>query len=56
MDGRAEEENGPSSGTKLGSYEVVAPLGAGGMGEVEPSCGRQPAGEILSEVSEGSAC
>ena len=23
-----------SAGTKLGSYEVVAPLGAGGMGEV----------------------
>jgi eukaryotic-like serine/threonine-protein kinase len=23
-----------SSGTRLGSYEVMAPLGAGGMGEV----------------------
>ena len=23
-----------TSGTRLGSYEVVAPLGAGGMGEV----------------------
>ena len=23
-----------ASGTKLGSYEIVAPLGAGGMGEV----------------------
>ena len=23
-----------SPGTKLGSYEIVAPLGAGGMGEV----------------------
>jgi eukaryotic-like serine/threonine-protein kinase len=23
-----------SSGTKLGSYEILAPLGAGGMGEV----------------------
>ena len=22
------------SGTRLGSYEIVAPLGAGGMGEV----------------------
>ncbi len=25
-----------TSGTKLGPYEIVAPLGAGGMGEVEP--------------------
>ena len=24
----------PSSGDKLGHYEIVAPLGAGGMGEV----------------------
>jgi len=25
-----------SSGDKLGPYEVVAPIGAGGMGEVYP--------------------
>jgi serine/threonine protein kinase len=25
---------GLSSGTKLGPYEIVSPLGAGGMGEV----------------------
>jgi len=24
----------PTSGTRLGPYEVVSPLGAGGMGEV----------------------
>ena len=24
----------PSAGTRLGSYEILAPLGAGGMGEV----------------------
>jgi len=28
-------------GTHLGPYEVLAPLGAGRMGEVEPLCGRQ---------------
>jgi hypothetical protein len=28
-------------GTRLGPYEIVAQIGAGGMGEVEPSCGRQ---------------
>ena len=30
-----------SPGTKLGPYEVVGALGAGGMGEVEP-VGRRP--------------
>jgi hypothetical protein len=28
-------------GTKLGPYEIGPPLGAGGMGEVEPFCGRE---------------
>src|SRR5215471_17454988 len=39
------------SGTKLGQYEVVAPLGAGGMGEVyrarDPHLGRDVAIKVL---------
>ncbi len=31
-------------GTKFGPYEIVSPLGAGGMGEVEPLCGRERSG------------
>ena len=29
------------TGTRLGPYEILSPLGAGGMGRVEPLCGRQ---------------
>ncbi len=29
-------------GSRLGPYEVVAPIGSGGMGEVEPPCGHEP--------------
>jgi len=29
-----------ATGTKIGSYEVTAEIGKGGMGEVEPFCGR----------------
>ena len=39
-------------GTRLGSYEVVAPLGAGGMGEVyrsrDPRLNREVAIKVLS--------
>ncbi len=30
-----------TNGAKLGPYEIVAPLGAGGIGEVEPFCRRE---------------
>jgi hypothetical protein len=33
LDGRAEEMT-PGTGTRLGPYEIVALLGAGGIGEV----------------------
>ncbi|HMH07556.1 MAG TPA: protein kinase, partial [Terriglobales bacterium] len=40
-----------SSGKKLGPYEIVAPLGAGGMGEVyrarDPRLGREVAIKVL---------
>jgi len=43
-----------STGTRLGSYEIVAALGAGGMGEVyrarDMKLGRDVAIEVLSEV------
>ena len=40
-----------ASGSKLGPYEIVAPLGAGGMGEVyrarDPRLGREVAIKVL---------
>jgi len=40
-----------SSGSRLGPYEIVAPLGAGGMGEVyrakDPRLGREVAIKVL---------
>ncbi len=42
-----------SPGTKLGPYEIVAPIGAGGMGEVyrarDPRVGRDVAIKVSSE-------
>ncbi len=29
-------------GTRLGHYEILVLIGAGGMGEVELRCGREP--------------
>ncbi len=43
----------PSAGTKLGPYEIVSPLGAGGMGEIyrarDPRLGRDVAIKVLPE-------
>jgi serine/threonine protein kinase len=43
-----------SAGTRLGPYEILAPIGAGGMGEVyrafDPKLGRDVAIKILPEA------
>ena len=45
-------------GTKLGPYEIVVLLGAGGMGEVEPLCGRERSGspQAKSRGKRGIPC
>src|SRR5262249_58446014 len=51
LDGRAEKEMTLAAGTKLGPYEILAPIGAGGMGEVyrakDTRLGRDVAGKVL---------
>jgi len=37
-------------GTKLGSYEVIAPLGAGGMGEVYRARDSKPKRDVAIKV------
>jgi serine/threonine protein kinase len=41
------------AGTRLGPYEILAPMGAGGMGEVyralDPRLGREVAVKVLPE-------
>ena len=48
-----------ASGTRLGPYEVIAPLGAGGMGEVyrarDTRLGREVAIKVLPEAFAGDA-
>jgi serine/threonine protein kinase len=47
------------AGTRLGAYEIVSPLGAGGMGEVyrarDPRLGREVAIKVVPDTVSGSA-
>jgi hypothetical protein len=47
-----------TSGTRLGPYEIRSALGAGGMGEVEPTCGRERSGspQAKSRATRGISC
>ncbi len=48
-----------SSGSRLGPYEILAPLGAGGMGEVyrarDPRLGRDVAIKVILEAARGDS-
>jgi eukaryotic-like serine/threonine-protein kinase len=44
-----------TSGTRLGSYEIIAPLGAGGMGEVFPESISRDAGRLARFEREARA-
>jgi eukaryotic-like serine/threonine-protein kinase len=48
-----------ASGTKLGPYEIVSPLGAGGTGEVyrarDPRLGRDVAVKVVRLTADGAA-
>ena len=44
-----------ATGSRLGPYEIVAPIDVGGMGEVEPFRGRERSGspQAKSRVKRG---
>jgi hypothetical protein len=39
----------PLTRTRLGLYEILHSLAAGGVGEVEPFCGRERSGSPLAK-------